>query len=129
MNVLVIDDSTVMRRIHVNLLKDIGIDSDSIYEAGNGEEALKICIEHDIKLFLLDWNMPKLNGLNFTKEIRQIEHYKTVPIIMVTSEAAKYHVVEAIKAGVSNYVVKPIKADVLIEKIGKYIGRKGEQEC
>lgn len=121
MNVLVIDDSTVMRRIHVNLLKEIGIPDDNIYEAGNGEEALKLCIKHDMHLFLLDWNMPKLNGLNFTKEIRQIEHYKKTPIIMVTSEAAKYHVVEAIKAGVTNYVVKPIKSEVLLEKIGKYI--------
>lgn len=121
MNVLVIDDSTVMRRIHVNLLKEIGISDNNIYEAGNGEEALKICIEHDISLFLLDWNMPKLNGLNFTKEIRQIDHYKKTPIIMVTSEAAKYHVVEAIKAGVTNYVIKPIKSEVLVEKIGKYI--------
>lgn len=121
MNVLVIDDSTVMRRIHVNLLKEIGFPENSIYEASNGEEALKICIETDIQLFLLDWNMPKLNGLNFTKEIRQIEHYKKTPIIMVTSEAARYHVVEAIKAGVTNYVIKPIKSEVLVEKIGKYV--------
>ena len=121
MKVLVIDDSAVMRRIHVNLLKEIGFAAEHILEAENGEVALKLCIDNDVKLFLLDWNMPKLNGLEFTKKIRAIEHYKSVPIIMVTSEAAKYNVVEAIKAGVTNYVVKPIKSEVLVEKISKYI--------
>ncbi len=121
MKVLVIDDSVVMRRIHVNLLKEIGFSEDQILEAENGEVAFKVCIDNDVKLFLLDWNMPRLNGLDFTKKIRAIEHYKSVPIIMVTSEAAKYNVVEAIKAGVTNYVIKPIKSDVLKEKITKYI--------
>lgn len=121
MKILVVDDSAVMRRIHVNLLIEIGIPKDSIFEASDGDEALRLCIENDFDLFLLDWNMPKVNGLEFTKQIREIEKYKTVPIIMVTSEAAKYHVIEAVKAGVTNYVVKPIKHSVLIEKLGKYI--------
>lgn len=121
MKILVVDDSAVMRRIHVNLLIEIGISKDSIFEASDGDEALRLCIENDFDLFLLDWNMPKVNGLEFTKQIREIEKYKTVPIIMVTSEAAKYHVIEAVKAGVTNYVVKPIKHSVIIEKLGKYI--------
>ncbi|MGL1892155.1 MAG: response regulator [Spirochaetaceae bacterium] len=121
MKILVIDDSTVMRRIHMNLLKEIGFNKSDILEAENGEVALKLSLDNDIKLFLLDWNMPRLNGLDFTKNIRSLEKYKKIPIIMVTSEAAKYHVVEAIKAGVTNYVVKPIKSDVLVEKISKYV--------
>lgn len=127
MKILVVDDSSVMRRIHVNLLKEMGFRAEHILEAEDGDEALKKCIDQDITLFLLDWNMPKLNGLTFTKKIREIEHYKDVPIIMITSEAAKYHVIEAIQAGVTNYVVKPVKADVLEDKITKYIklGGKG----
>lgn len=121
MNILVVDDSTVMRRIHVNLLIDIGFEKDSIYEAADGEEALNLCLKHHFNLFLLDWNMPGINGLDFTKKIRSIDQYKKVPIIMVTSEAAKYSVVQAIQAGVTNYVVKPIKPNVLIDKIEKYI--------
>lgn len=121
MKILVVDDSAVMRRIHVNLLIEVGIPKGSIFEASDGDEALRLCIENDFNLFLLDWNMPKVNGLDFTKQIREIEKYKTVPIIMVTSEAAKYQVIEAVKAGVTNYVVKPIKHSILIEKIGKYI--------
>ena len=65
--------------------------------------------------------MPGLNGLDFTKAIRTIDKYKDTPIIMVTSEAAKYNVVEAIEAGVTNYIIKPIKGDILWSKIEKYI--------
>jgi two-component system chemotaxis response regulator CheY len=98
-----------------------GVDESSLLEAKDGEEALKIAVEDDITLFLVDWNMPKLNGLNFVKEIRKYQKYDKTPIIMITSEAAKYNVIEAIQAGVTNYVVKPIKGNVLWEKIRKYL--------
>lgn len=121
MNFLIVDDSAVMRRIHKNILLDNKIDESRIFEAENGEVAVKIAEKEDIGLFLLDWNMPKLDGLKFVQIIRSIKKYEDTPIIMITSEAAKYNVVDAINAGVTNYVVKPIKGDILWEKISRYI--------
>ena len=121
MNFLIVDDSGVMRRIHKNILLDNKIDDSQIFEAENGEVAVKIAEKENIDLFLLDWNMPRIDGLKFVQIIRDIERYEDTPIIMITSEAAKYNVVDAISAGVTNYVVKPIKGDVLWEKISRYI--------
>ena len=120
MKVLIIDDSGVMRRIHVNTLKEHGIDPGDMHQAEDGAAALEIAERNDIDLFLVDWNMPKLDGLALVKKLRQMPEYTDTPIIMITSEAAKYHVVEAVKAGVTNYVVKPVHGDTLWQKIGKY---------
>jgi len=68
--------------------------------------------------------MPRLNGLDFVRQLRSMEAYRSTPIIMITSEAARYNVVEAIQAGVTNYIVKPIKGNALFEKIGKYLELK-----
>ena len=121
MNFLIVDDSAVMRRIHKNTLLENKIDEANIFEAENGEIAIKIAEKEVIGLFLLDWNMPRIDGLKFVQIIRSLEKYEDTPIIMITSEAAKYNVVEAISAGVTNYVVKPIKGDILWEKISRYI--------
>jgi two-component system chemotaxis response regulator CheY len=121
MKILVIDDSGVMRRIHKNTLLEQHIDESSIIEAPDGEAALKIATREHIDLFLVDWNMPKLNGLKLVQVIRAMDEYTDTPIIMITSEAAKYNVVEAINAGVTNYIVKPIRGNMLWEKISKYI--------
>jgi two-component system, chemotaxis family, chemotaxis protein CheY len=121
MKILIIDDSQVMRNIHKNALREHGVPEESFFEADNGDSALGIASKDQIDLFLVDWNMPGLNGLEFIKAIRQVDKYKETPVIMVTSEAAKYNVVEAIEAGVTNYVVKPISGNVLWEKIEKFI--------
>ena len=121
MKILIVDDSTVMRNIHKNTLKEHNVPDESMLEAKDGDFALITAKKENIDIFLIDWNMPGLNGLDFTKEIRTIDKYKDTPIIMVTSEAAKYNVVEAIEAGVTNYIIKPIKGDILWSKIEKYI--------
>ena len=121
MNVLIIDDSAVMRRIHRNTLAEHGVPEESIFEASDGEAALRIAGERAIDLFLVDWNMPKLDGFELVKRLRAGSRYATTPIIMITSEAAKYNVMDAINAGVTNYVVKPIKGDVLWQKLSKYV--------
>ncbi len=122
---MIVDDSEVMRRIHKNTLKEQNIPEESMIEAGDGAEALKLAISEQIDLFLVDWNMPKLDGLSFVKKLRNMGSYAETPIIMITSEAAKYNVIEAINAGVTNYVVKPIRGNVLWDKISPYIGKKG----
>jgi two-component system chemotaxis response regulator CheY len=121
MNVLIIDDSAVMRRIHRNTLIEHGVTEDAIFEAPDGEAALKAAAERHIDLFLVDWNMPKLDGFSLVKTLRANTRYAATPIIMITSEAAKYNVMEAINAGVTNYVVKPIKGEVLWQKLSKYV--------
>ena len=121
MNILIVDDSGVMRRIHKGILIEHGIAESDIIEAEDGKVALEVSAAKHIGLFLVDWNMPNLNGLEFVRTIRAVEAYRTTPIIMITSEAARYNVVEAIQAGVTNYVVKPIKGNALFEKIGKFL--------
>ena len=121
MKVLIIDDSAVMRRIHRNTLTEHGIVESDLFEAEDGQVALKIAAERKIDLFLVDWNMPKLDGFQLVKTLRAMPRYAATPIIMITSEAAKYNVMDAINAGVTNYVVKPIKGDVLWQKLSKYV--------
>jgi len=120
MKFLIIDDSMVIRNIHKNVLKENGFPETDLYEADNGLTAIEIAEKEDIGLFLVDWNMPGVNGLQFVKKIRSMANYEKTPIIMVTSEAAKYNVMEAIDAGATNYIVKPIRGDVLWSKLSKY---------
>jgi len=88
-------------------------------EANDGEEALVQLDMYPIDLVLLDWNMPKLSGIDFLKKVRSMEKFKTLPIIMVTSEAAKFNVIEALKNGATDYITKPINLDLFKEKITK----------
>ena len=125
MKVLIIDDSGVMRRIHMNALREHGIPDADMLEAEDGEKAFELARAEDIDMFLVDWNMPRVNGLNLVKKLRAMDKYKQTPIIMITSEAAKYNVVEAVEAGVTNYVVKPIQGSHLWQKIGKYLTKDG----
>jgi len=118
--ILIIDDSMVMRNIHKNILLDNQISEESFLEARDGTSALSIAKREPVDIFLVDWNMPGLDGLELLKALRAMDRYTATPIIMITSEAAKYNVMEAIEAGVSDYIVKPIKDRVLWEKISKY---------
>jgi len=120
--ILIIDDAMVMRNIHKNVLREHGLGDDDFREAGDGDTALQIAGAETIDLFLVDWNIPKLNGLEFVRKIRSMEKYAATPVIMITSEAAKYNVMEAIEAGTTDYLVKPIKAAVLWDKLSKYVG-------
>ncbi|MBN1699350.1 MAG: response regulator [Spirochaetales bacterium] len=122
MRILIIDDSMVMRNIHKNILIENKITEESFLEARDGTSALIMAKREPIDIFLVDWNMPGLNGLQLIKTLRQMDNYRETPIIMITSEAAKYNVMEAVEAGVSDYIVKPIKGRVLWDKISKYFG-------
>ena len=123
MKFLIIDDSMVIRNIHKNALIENKIPAEDLLEADNGVTAMGIAENEDIGLFLVDWNMPGINGLDFIKRIRGMAKYAETPVIMVTSEAAKYNVMEAIEAGATNYIVKPIHGDVLWKKISKYVNK------
>ena len=118
MKILVVDDSVTMRRIIMNSLKTAGYDD--IVEAGNGLEGLSNM--DGVELILTDWNMPEMDGLTFVKEVRKSPVYADIPIVMITTEGAKTEVVEALKHGVNNYVVKPFDKDTLLNKVKATIG-------
>jgi two-component system chemotaxis response regulator CheY len=120
MKVLVVDDSSTMRRIIGNCLRSGG--EHEIFEAEDGAEAMARLQEMEqADLILTDWNMPNVNGLEFIKQVME-SPYKSIPIIMVTTEAEKAKVVEALRAGAKNYVVKPFTPEVLKEKIAQVTG-------
>lgn len=120
MKVLIIDDSIVMRRLHKKILMEHKIPEEDILEAEDGKTAIRISEKQNVGLFLLDWNMPNMDGIEFVQRIRKLDKYKNTPIIMITLKAEKYHVLEAVQSGVTNYVIKPIKENALWEKISKY---------
>lgn len=117
MKILVVDDSVTMRRIIINSLKSSGFDN--IVEAEHGIEGLSNM--EGVELVLTDWNMPEMDGLTFVKELRASPIYKDIPIIMITTEGSKSEVIEALKQGVNNYVVKPFTKETLIEKVNDTI--------
>ncbi len=117
MNILVVDDSLVMRRIICNHLRDLGFSS--ITEASDGKKALTVVQEQKVDLILSDWCMQVMHGIDLLREIRANEETKDVPFIMISAEAQPHLVMEAIQAKVSEYVVKPFTRDVLKESIEK----------
>lgn len=117
--VLVVDDFATMRKVIRNLLKQIGYEN--VVEAENGQVALRILKSQKIDFIVSDWNMPTMSGLELLKAVRGDEDLNKMPFLMVTAEALKENVVEAVKAGVNNYIVKPFTAEVLEEKIKKII--------
>ena len=117
MKILVVDDFATMRKVIKNLLRQVGYEN--IAEAEDGVTALEVLKSHKIDFIISDWNMPNMNGLEFLKAVRADGELSSLPFLMVTAEALKDNVVLAIKAGVSNYIVKPFTANVLNEKIEK----------
>jgi two-component system chemotaxis response regulator CheY len=115
---MVVDDSRIMRNTVKGVFAGLGVTC-TFVEANDGEEALMQLDMYPIDLVLLDWNMPKLSGIDFLKKVRSLDNYKTLPIIMVTSEAAKFNVIEALKNGATDYITKPINLDLFKEKITK----------
>jgi len=113
MRILVVDDSATMRRIIIKNLAALNLTD--IREAENGEEALEKLASTD--LILTDWNMPVMDGLTMVKTIRTNPACKDIPIMMITSQAAKKEVIEALKNGVNDYIVKPFTAATLSEKV------------
>jgi two-component system chemotaxis response regulator CheY len=113
--VLVVNDSGTMRKIVIRALNAVGF-SDTV-EAADGVEALDVFQKTPVHLVLTDWNMPNKSGVELTRDIRATG--SKVPIFMITTEAEKNRVVEAIQAGVNDYLVKPFTQDALQEKLQK----------
>jgi len=121
MKILIVDDFATMRRIMKNILKQIGFSN--IIEADDGTTAMEELKKTTVDLIISDWNMPKMTGLDLLKKVRGDDAFKDVPFLMVTAEAQKQNVIDAVQAGVTNYVVKPFTAEAISEKLEKIFGK------
>jgi two-component system chemotaxis response regulator CheY len=117
MRILVVDDFATMRRIIKSILKQLGYTN--VTEAGDGVEAMTKLRESSFDFIISDWNMPNMSGIELLKTVRADADMANLPFLMVTAEALKENIVEAVQAGVSNYIVKPFTAETLGEKIDK----------
>ena len=121
MKLLVVDDSSTMRRIIKNTLGKLGYKD--ILEGEDGVQGwTQLDANPDVDMLITDWNMPEMNGLELVKKTRADARFADLPIIMVTTEGGKTEVITALKAGVNNYIVKPFTPAVLKEKLAAVIG-------
>lgn len=121
MKLVVVDDSSTMRRIIKNTLSRLGYE-----DVLEGEDGLQgwnaLNLNPDVDMLITDWNMPEMNGLELVKKVRADSRFTDLPIIMVTTEGGKAEVITALKAGVNNYIVKPFTPQVLKEKLSAVLG-------
>jgi two-component system chemotaxis response regulator CheY len=115
MRFLVVDDSTTMRRIIINTLNKVGYKDCA--EAANGREGMDRLAEAPVDIVITDWNMPEMSGIEFIRAIRANAATRDLPVLMVTTNAAKDDIVDALRAGINSYVVKPFTPDTIRQKI------------
>ncbi|MGE0042570.1 MAG: response regulator [Vicinamibacterales bacterium] len=115
MRFLVVDDSSTMRRIIINTLNKLG--HQEVLEASNGREGMDRLTAGAVDMVITDWNMPEMTGIEFIRAMRGMDKMKDLPVLMVTTNAAKDDIVEALRAGVNNYIVKPFTPETFREKI------------
>ena len=120
LKVLIVDDLPISRRIMRALMKEIGFEH--IVEAVDGFQALKtLQANNDFGLVLSDWNMPVMSGMDLLMRVRADQKLKDLPFVLITAEANKEKMIEAIKAGVDAYIVKPVSSNILREKLNKVV--------
>ena len=122
LNFLVVDDFSTMRRIIKNLLHDLGYAN--VTEADDGNTALPLLKQGKFDVLITDWNMPGMPGLELLKNVRADARLGKMPVLMLTAEAKREQIVEAVQAGVSGYVIKPFTAATLKEKIDKILAAR-----
>ena len=121
--ILVVDDQQPMRKTIAYILRQVGFKH--ITFAEDGEAAWKVINSETVDLVLLDWNMPRMSGMELLGRIRRSEQYGKLPVVMITAEANEEHVLSAIGAGVTNYVVKPFSPATLLKKIRETLEHTG----
>ncbi len=120
-NVLIVDDSAAIRKILARVLQQTEVVTGSIYEAGDGLQALDVLRQNAVALVLSDINMPNMDGIEFLREMRANASWQNVPVLMITTEGSQAKVLEAVQAGASGYVRKPFTADQIKEKLTSLI--------
>ena len=114
---LIVDDSSVMRKIVERSLRQAGVELEKVVEASNGAEALAAVSANELDLILCDINMPVMDGLEFVREAAKLECAKNVPIVMITTEGSESHVLQALSAGARGYIRKPFTPDQVKEHV------------
>ncbi len=117
MKILIVDGYAAMRRIIRNLLRDLGFSN--THEATDGDTGLLMLREGGVDFLVTDWKLPGMTGLELLKTVRSDPGLKGLPVLMVTTEAKREHIIEAARVGVNGYVVKPFSAETLADKINK----------
>jgi two-component system chemotaxis response regulator CheY len=121
---LIVDDSSVMRKIVERSLRQAGVDLEKVSEASNGAEALAVLEGGPVDVILCDINMPVMDGLEFVRKVATMESAKGIPIVMITTEGSESHVVDALSAGARGYIRKPFTPDQVKEHVLPLLGRK-----
>ncbi len=124
MKILIVDDFSTMRRIVKNLLNDLGYSNTT--EADDGKTAWPLLQAGEFDFVVTDWNMPGMTGIDLLKNIRGDARLAKLPVLMVTAEAQRDQIIEAAKAGVNGYIIKPFTAVTLKEKLDKIFQRVSE---
>jgi len=114
---LIVDDSSVMRKIVERSLRQAGLELSQVLEASNGVEALSIAQEQEVDLILSDINMPVMDGLEFVRQLQGLENRKKVPVVMITTEGSESRVVQALSCGACGYLRKPFTPDQVREHV------------
>jgi two-component system chemotaxis response regulator CheY len=114
---LIVDDSSVMRKIVERSLRQAGIDLSEVFQAGNGAEALGVLKESAVDLILCDINMPVMDGLEFIKQLPSVANAKDIPVVMITTEGSEAHVVQALSCGARGYIRKPFTPEQVKEHV------------
>ena len=114
---LIVDDSSVMRKIVARALQQGGVSIGEILEAGNGAEALDILRQQRVDLVLSDINMPVMDGLEFVRQLQSVENAKGIPVVMITTEGSESHVMQAISCGARGYIRKPFTPDQMKQSV------------
>ena len=121
MNVLIVDDSAAIRKILQRVLGQANVPISQVFEAGDGMEALSVLRSQRVGLILSDINMPNMDGLQFLSSVRAVEEWKSIPVVMITTEGSHARVMEAVQLGASGYVRKPFTPDQIKEKLAGLI--------
>ncbi|HTW44906.1 MAG TPA: response regulator [Acidobacteriaceae bacterium] len=119
---LIVDDSSVMRKIVERALRQAGLAITEVYEASSGVEALDVLRQKRVDLVLSDINMPNMDGLEFLRQMRAQQLAPDVPVVMITTEGSEDHVREAIVAGAQGYIRKPFTAEQVKERVLPLVG-------
>jgi two-component system chemotaxis response regulator CheY len=114
---LIVDDSSVMRKIVERTLRQAGLDSLVVHEAGSGTEGLDVLRTRAVDLILSDINMPSMDGLEFLRQIRAQNLAPGVPVVMITTESSEEHVKQAIQSGAQGYIRKPFTSEQVKERV------------
>jgi two-component system, chemotaxis family, chemotaxis protein CheY len=114
---LIVDDSSVMRKIVERCLRQAGMDLGQVLEASNGAEGLALVSANTFDLILSDINMPVMDGLEFVRRLKEMDNAKNVPIVMITTEGGEKSVLEALSLGAKGYIRKPFTPDQVKEHV------------